>query len=120
MGFLGLERKPQRELHRLAAPDPPVSRFLLDARSPGLSRFFEIITWAQLGLHSKPIGLLNISSYFEPLLALIAHAAAEGFVPAYHAYLLLSEETPNKLLERFYNFTPPAKQQKWTEIPPER
>src|SRR5438477_2940520 len=40
---------------------------------------FEIITWAQLGLHNKPIGLLNAAGYFAPLLALVVHASTEGF-----------------------------------------
>src|SRR5579884_3360177 len=66
----------------------------------GLGTFdelFEITTWAQIGLHRKPIGLLNVENYFAPLLALVAHAAREGFVPASHARLLLRAETPAAL-----------------------
>lgn len=42
---------------------------------------FEILTWAQLGLHGKPIGVLNVEGYFDPLLSLVTHSINEGFVP---------------------------------------
>jgi uncharacterized protein (TIGR00730 family) len=53
-----------------------------------LDELFEILTWAQLGIHSKPIGLLNVAGYFDPLLAWVSHAAAEGFVRQEHIDLL--------------------------------
>lgn len=81
---------------------------------------FEIITWAQLGLHTKPVGLLNAANYFEPLLALVRHATGEGFIPPRHASLLLHENSPARLLDRFAAYTPPARSPKWTELPPER
>lgn len=81
---------------------------------------FEIITWAQLGLHSKPIGLLNVADYFAPLLALVVHASTEGFIPAAHQTLLMLEENPVNLLDRFAVYTPPVKISKWTELQPER
>ena len=59
----------------------------------GLGTFdelFEILTWAQLGLHTKPIGLLNIAGYFKPLLELVASAVREGFI-ARHPPFLVSE-----------------------------
>jgi uncharacterized protein (TIGR00730 family) len=59
----------------------------------GLGTFdelFEILTWAQLGLHDKPIGLLNIAGYFKPLLQLVASAVQEGFITP-HPPLLVSE-----------------------------
>ena len=43
---------------------------------------FESVTWAQLGIHRKPLGLLNVAGYFDPLVQLVEHAVAEGFVPA--------------------------------------
>jgi uncharacterized protein (TIGR00730 family) len=61
---------------------------------------FEIVTWRQIGLHAKPIGLLNISGFFEPLLRLADHAVAEGFVRPTDGTLLISEPTPEALLER--------------------
>jgi len=81
---------------------------------------FEIITWAQLGLHNKPIGLLNASGYFDPLLALVVHASKEGFIPASHQSILMYEENPINLLDRFAAYSPQAKISKWTELPPER
>mgnify|MGYP001305636058 CR=1 FL=1 len=78
---------------------------------------FEIITWAQLGLHSKPIGLLDVADYFAPLLALIAHATKEGFIPSDHTKLLLQEENPVTLLNRFEAYTPPAGSSKSPEPP---
>jgi len=81
---------------------------------------FEIITWAQLGLHNKPVGVLNIAGYFEPLFALIAHASTEGFISPSHQSLLMHEDNPMNLLDRFAAYTPQAKVSKWTEIPPER
>lgn len=67
---------------------------------------FEAITWAQIGLHSKPVGLLNVMGYFDPLLALIAHAAAEGFIPPRSVQIVLQKETPGELLEAFTAYTP--------------
>lgn len=81
---------------------------------------FEITTWAQLGLHSKPIGLLNTAGYFMPLLSLVKHATTEGFIPKFNANILLSSDDPVDLLDRFVRYTPPASQANWTDIPPER
>src|SRR5262245_49779028 len=54
---------------------------------------FEIITWAQLGIHRKPIGLLDIENYFDPLLAMIEHSIEEGFVnPRFRDLILVSSE----------------------------
>src|SRR5262245_36621798 len=53
-----------------------------------LDELFEILTWAQLGIHSKPIGLLNVNGYFDPLLAWIGRACVEGFIRQPHVELL--------------------------------
>ncbi len=68
-----------------------------------LDELFEIVTWRQIGLHSKPIGLLNTCGFFEPLLRLADHATAEGFVRPTDGTLLLSESTPAALLRRLTN-----------------
>src|SRR5713101_8909121 len=60
---------------------------------------FEILTWAQLGLHPKPIGLLNVAGYFDHLLAWLDHAVQEGFVKAVHRRLLLEADEPERLLD---------------------
>ena len=60
---------------------------------------FEIITWAQLGIHQKPIGLLDVADYFVPLLSLVRHAVHEGFVPQGNLDLIHYEQDPAALLE---------------------
>jgi uncharacterized protein (TIGR00730 family) len=79
---------------------------------------FEITTWAQIGIHSRPIGLLNIAGYFTPLLALVTHATTEGFISPAHSQLLIHRDTPGELLDAFDAYQPPASRDKWT--PPER
>ena len=90
----------------------------------GLGTFdelFEITTWAQLGLHTKPIGLLNIANYYAPLLALVTHAASEGFIPPTHTGLLLHENNAAALLDSFARYISPANpSNKWMDLPPER
>lgn len=58
---------------------------------------FEIITWAQLGMHRKPIGLLNVAEYFHPLAALVQQALAEGFIRTEHQQLLTIAAEPEAL-----------------------
>ena len=72
-----------------------------------LEELFEAITWAQLSIHEKPVGLLNISGYYDHLLTFIDHARSEGFVRERHSYLLVVEEDPGKLLSRMRTFFPP-------------
>jgi len=60
---------------------------------------FETITWAQTGAHEKPVGILNVKSYFDPLLAAIDHAVKEGFIFVEHRKALSYESDPNKLLD---------------------
>ncbi len=81
---------------------------------------FEIITWSQLGLHSKPIGVLDVADYFAPLLALIAHAVQEGFIPRDNAHLLLQAHDPATLLNRFETYTPSDRSSTSTKPPPRR
>jgi uncharacterized protein (TIGR00730 family) len=58
----------------------------------------EILTWAQLGLHAKPIGLLNVASYFDPLIQLFDHAVSEGFVDLESRGILRYDTSPERLL----------------------
>jgi uncharacterized protein (TIGR00730 family) len=60
---------------------------------------FEIITWAQLGIHRKPIGLLNVAGYFDALLQLVEHAIAEGFIRSEHRQLTVVAAQPQALLD---------------------
>jgi hypothetical protein len=63
-----------------------------------LEELFEVVTWAQLGLHDKPVGLLNVAGYFDPLLALLGAADREGFVPPANRGVLLHSSDPEHLL----------------------
>jgi uncharacterized protein (TIGR00730 family) len=62
--------------------------------------FFEMLTWGQLGIHDKPISLLNVAGFFDPLLAWIDRSLAEGFLRPEHRRLLLVSESPARLLEQ--------------------
>lgn len=65
-----------------------------------LDEFCEILTWAQLGIHSKPCGLLNVSGYFDPLLQLFDHAVAEGFLKPHNRNLVIADGSIESLLNR--------------------
>jgi len=73
-----------------------------------LEELFEVISWAQLGIHRKPIGLFNIAGYFDPLVAFIDHAIGEGFIkPKYRELFLLSSD-PAELLDLLASYQPPV------------
>lgn len=61
---------------------------------------FEIITWAQLGIHRKSIGLLDTNGYYQPLLQMMEHAIAEGFIRPSHRQLLVAAAEPATLLQK--------------------
>ncbi len=65
-----------------------------------MDELFEAITWAQIGLHQKPIGLLNVDGYYDTLLAFIDHALEEGFIGAAYRSLISVEDTPSALLDQ--------------------
>ena len=71
-----------------------------------LEEMFEIVTWAQLGMHHKPCGLLNEAGFFTPLLAFLDQVAEQGFIDARHRALVLSSENPGDLLNQFENYKP--------------
>ena len=68
---------------------------------------FEVITWAQLGIHTKSVGLLNVGGFFDPLLRLIDHAIQEQFIKPEHRKLMVVEERPDDLLEQLERHQPP-------------
>ena len=65
-----------------------------------LEELFETLTWLQLGLHRKPIGLLNVAGFFDPMLAFLDHMVAERFLKAEHRALLIVAEEMEVLLGR--------------------
>ena len=68
---------------------------------------FEMLTWAQLGYHQKPCGLLNVAGYFDHLEAFLEHAFAEQFVREQFRPMLIREEDPAALLDRFADYRAP-------------
>ena len=73
-----------------------------------LEELFEVWTWAQLGVHDKPLALLDVDGYFAPLLAFLAHAEAEGFVRADVRAMLLEASDPDDLFARLARHHPPS------------
>ena len=71
-----------------------------------LEETIEMLTWAQLKIHRKPIGLLNVEDYFERLYGFFSHMVAEGFLAEDHRNMVIIEENPVMLLEKLKNFTP--------------
>lgn len=69
---------------------------------------FETITWSQIGVHEKPIGLLNARGFFEPLMALVLHAEKEGFLFPEHRQMLCMADTPQELLDCMGKHRQPA------------
>lgn len=74
---------------------------------------FEILTWAQLGLHARPIGLLNTVGYFDPLLAWLDCMVAEQFLRPQHRHLLLTADSPKALLNLLLQPPPVEPVGKW-------
>lgn len=79
-----------------------------------LDELFELFTWSQLGLHDKPIGLLDVAGYWRPLLAFLHHAVDERFLRAEHLETLLLEESPALLLDRLASHQP-RRLDKWLD-----
>lgn len=71
-----------------------------------LEELFEVFTWSQLGLHDKPIGLLNVNGFYNGLIAFLEHVVAERFLKEAQASVLIHEPTPSSLVARLRSFTP--------------
>jgi hypothetical protein len=69
--------------------------------------FLEALTWAQLSIHHKPCGLLNVCSYYDKLIAFLDHAIGQQFVKAEYRAMVLVDEDPEGLLEQFATYQPP-------------
>lgn len=74
--------------------------------------FCEVVTWAQLGLHSKPCAILNLDGFYDPLLAMFDHAAAEGFIRPAHRAMILVASDPAALLDQMQAYRAPILE-KW-------
>jgi uncharacterized protein (TIGR00730 family) len=72
-----------------------------------LEGFFEILTWGQLGIHSKPCGVLNVVGYFDGLTGFLDHAVQEGFLTEVHRATIIVESDARRLLDAMRAYTPP-------------
>jgi uncharacterized protein (TIGR00730 family) len=78
-----------------------------------LEETLEVLTWSQLGIHRKAVGVLNVAGYFEGLRRLLTHAVDEGFVRPEYLGLLLFAEAPGALLDAVAAWRPPALARAW-------
>src|SRR5438067_1828283 len=69
-----------------------------------MEEFFEVLSWAQLGLHGKPCGFLNVDGYYQRLIEFLDHVVEQDFLKPKHRALLMVEQQSSKLLDRFEEF----------------
>jgi uncharacterized protein (TIGR00730 family) len=77
---------------------------------------FETFSWAQLGIHKKPIGVLNISNFYDAFITLVQNIVHEGFMKPSSAKLVLVSADPDDLVQQMINYTPPALGLKWQQL----
>lgn len=102
VGHMGLTRQfIVKDMHERKAMMASLSDGFL--AMPGgmgtLEELFEMLTWSQLGIHAKPIGLLNVAGFYDGLIDFIAHASGQGFIRPQHAALMMSATDPQALLQ---------------------
>lgn len=71
-----------------------------------LEELCEVTTWAQLGIHRKPVGVCDVENYFEGFLSFLDHAVDTGFLPPQHRQLLIVDDEPGTLLDEMAQFEP--------------
>lgn len=74
---------------------------------------FEALCWAQIGIHKKPVGLLNVNGYYNPLMQMVQHAVDEGFSTDSAIRLINISDTPEQLISSMDTYTSPSEDQKW-------
>lgn len=79
-----------------------------------LEELFEVWTWGQLGLHRKPLGLLDTAGFYDPLIRFLDHATEQRFVGVAHRDMLAVEHDPEALVERLQRFRP-SPVERWIE-----
>ncbi|MED4702864.1 TIGR00730 family Rossman fold protein [Bacillus velezensis] len=77
---------------------------------------FEVLCWAQIGIHQKPIGLYNVNGYFEPMMKMVKYSIQEGFSNESHLKLIHSSSRPDELIEQMNRYTYPILDKKWREL----
>lgn len=104
------------ELHRVSTMHERKSKMIELADGfvalPGgfgtLEEFAEVFTWSQIGLHQKPVGLMNINNYYDPLLLLISKMTDEQFMQEKYRHMAVVETDGNALIRRFRDYEAPA------------
>lgn len=79
---------------------------------------FETLSWAQLGIHKKPIGVLNISNFFDTFMAMMQNIVNEGFMNPSNTKLVLVSSDPGELVNQMIHYTPPVLGNKWQQLEP--
>ena len=79
-----------------------------------MEEWFEVWTWGQLGIHPKPLGMLNVAGYYDHLLAFFDRMVADGFLPEAHRSMAIVGEDPETLLDRLATYVPP-RTEKWLD-----
>ena len=80
-----------------------------------LEELFEILTWAQLGLHKNPVGILNVNGFYDKMLDYLDHAVAEKFIRLQHREMILVDADIESMFEKFSQYEPPIGQ-KWVDL----
>jgi uncharacterized protein (TIGR00730 family) len=71
-----------------------------------LEELFEVLTWGQLGIHSKPVGLFNVNGYWDPLLSMLEHCLEQRFIDPFQRELVLESDTPDGLFDALRAYEP--------------
>lgn len=85
----------------------------------GLGTFeelFEMLSWARIGIHQKPIGLLNICHFFDPLVNMLQNTCTEGFMKESNMSLFSVSESPSELIKKMNMYIPPTMEARWRKL----
>ncbi|WHX49643.1 TIGR00730 family Rossman fold protein [Paenibacillus woosongensis] len=77
---------------------------------------FEVLCWSQIGIHKKPVGLLNVRGFYDPLLQMVEHSIQEGFSNSSHLSLINISPDPAELLQLMESYQPQVLEKKWKEL----
>ncbi|MFD1178324.1 TIGR00730 family Rossman fold protein [Paenibacillus puldeungensis] len=80
-----------------------------------LEELFEVLCWLQIGIHQKPVGVLNINGYYDPLIGLVESCIAAGFVNQGHLSLINISAEPSELISLMEHFVPNVAEKKWKQ-----
>lgn len=81
-----------------------------------LEELFEVVSWSQLGIHRKPVGVLNVLGFYQPIADMLNQAVEAGFMQQTNLGLIHFEEDPELLINKMINYTPPVQVNKWNEL----